>query len=249
MTMAAWEPIASVLLQQQRVIRCDFRGQLLSPGPAPATIAGHAADVVAVLDALGIDAAHVVGTSFGGFVGITLAATAPSRVRSLVAGTTTAHLTDDDWEVALPLVEACRAAADGRGEGGRVLDVIAPVTYSPRFLDTNREMLEGRRALMSALPRSYFEGAAAIVALLQRLDLRALLPAIECSTLVLAAGDDRTFPLRHSQALAAAIRGARLAILDGAAHGVFSEEPARVAPIVASFLRRQERTAGHCADG
>ena len=133
MTMAMWEPIAAVLQPSYQVIRCDFRGQLLSPGPPPASIGAHAADVVAVLDALDVTRAHLVGTSFGGLVGIALAATCPSRVRSLVAGTTTAHLSEDEWKAALPLLEACRAAAAGEGDGGRIVDLIAPSTYSPRF--------------------------------------------------------------------------------------------------------------------
>jgi 3-oxoadipate enol-lactonase len=228
MTMAMWEPIAGVLQQTYRVIRCDFRGQLLSPGPPPTSIA--------VLDALGVARAHVVGTSFGGFVGLTLAASCPSRVQSLVAGTTTAYISDDEWRAALPLLDACRDAAAGSGDGGRIVDLIAPSTYSPAFLDANALLLAQRRALVSALPRAYFEGAAGIVALLDHLDLRPLLPAIECPTLVLAAGADRTFPLPHARALAAAIAGARLEVVDRAAHGMFMEEPARVAPLIAAFL-------------
>jgi pimeloyl-ACP methyl ester carboxylesterase len=244
MTIAAWEPIASALQPRYRVVRCDFRGQLLSPGPAPETIADHAADVTAVLDALGIESAHVVGTSFGALVGLALAATAPTRVRSLVAGTTTARMTDLEWQAALPLLDACRAAARGTGDGGRIIDLIAPVTYSTRFLETNRDMLAARRALVSTLPSAYFAGAAGIVGLLKDLDLRPLLPAIDCPTLVLAAGDDRTFPLAHSEALAAAIRGARLDVLAGAPHGVFVEDPARVVPAIARFLAdRQARSA------
>jgi len=241
MTMAMWEPIARGLAPTHRVIRCDFRGQLLSPGPAPTTIGAHAADVVAVLDALGVARAHIVGTSFGGFVGLVLAATVPSRIRSLVAGTTSAHLDEEDWRAAQPLLEVCRAAAAGTGDGARVLDLVAPVTYSERFLTAHAKLLDDRRGLLSKTAPEYFEGAAGIVALLEHLDLRPLLPAIECPTLVLAAECDRTFPPPHARALAAGIRGARLEMLGGASHGVFIEESARVMPIVSAFL---DETAG-----
>jgi 3-oxoadipate enol-lactonase len=236
MTMAMWEPIAAALQPDHQIVRCDFRGQLLSPGPAHTTIDAHAADVVAVLDALGIPRAHVVGTSFGGFVGIALAARCPSRVRSLVAGTTSAYLDDDDWQAAVPLLDACRAAAAGTGDGGRILDLVAPATYSEGFLAANAALLTARRGLLSVMPREYFDGAAGIVSLLERLDLRPLLPSIACPTLVLAAGGDRTFPLAHPRTLAAGIRGARLEVLEGASHGVFIEDAARVIPILASFL-------------
>jgi len=243
MTMAMWEPIAAMLQPRYRVVRCDFRGQLLSPGAAPTSIAAHAADLVDVLDRVGIARVHVVGTSFGGFVGITLAATCPSRVLSLVAGTTTACVGDEEWNAALPLLEACRAAAAGTGDPGRVLDLIAPATYSPQFLDANAALLAQRRTMLSTLPRAYFDGASAIVALLERLDLRPLLPSIACPTLVLAAGADRTFPPTHAHALAAGIRGARLEIVDGAPHGMFMETPARVAPIVTAFLAASDPAA------
>ncbi len=236
MTMAMWEPIAVALQRDYQVIRCDFRGQLLSPGVGPDTISGHADDVIAVLDALGVARAHVVGTSFGGFIGITLAATRHSRVRSLVAGTTTAYIGDEEWRAARPLVDACRASMAGRGDPGRILDLVSPVTYSPRFLAANAALLDERRLLLSMMPQAYFEGAASIVALLEHLDLRPLLARIDCPTLVLAARNDRTFPPAHAQALAAGIRGARLEILDDASHGVFIEEAGRVAPLLASFL-------------
>ena len=229
MTMAAWDPIASVLQQRYRVIRCDFRGQLMSPGAAPASLDGHVADVLDVLDALGLDATHVVGTSFGGLVGIALAATAPARVRSLVAGTTTAHVTGEEWDAAMPLFDACRAAAEGSGDPGRVLDLIAPATYSPAYLAANRQVRQCRPGLY--------------------LDLRPLLSSIRCPTLVLAAGEDRTFPLPHSQALATAIAGARLEVLEGAPHGVFAEDPSRVTAVVETFLAEPADTAGLRAHG
>ena len=53
MSIAAWEPIARRLAERHRVIRCDFRGQLLSPGPPRASMEEHADDVAALLDALG----------------------------------------------------------------------------------------------------------------------------------------------------------------------------------------------------
>jgi pimeloyl-ACP methyl ester carboxylesterase len=85
MSYPAWEPLAGPLSGRFRLVRCDFRGQLLSPGPAPTTLEGHAADLLQLLDALQIESAHVAGVSLGALVGVTLAAGAPQRVRSLIA--------------------------------------------------------------------------------------------------------------------------------------------------------------------
>ena len=89
MSMAAWEPIARRLAARHRVIRCDFRGQLLSPGPPCASMEDHADDVAALLDALGETRVDVVAASFGAYVGLLLAARHPERVHSLVAATVT----------------------------------------------------------------------------------------------------------------------------------------------------------------
>ncbi len=80
MSLRAWEPVVTRLRTQFTVIRCDLRGQLLSPGAPPATLSGHADDVCALLDHLGIGQAHVAGASFGALVGITCAAHHLARV-------------------------------------------------------------------------------------------------------------------------------------------------------------------------
>lgn len=63
----------------------DLRGRADSFGVAgPSSVAQHADDLVAVLDAFGLDRVHVLGMSMGGFVGVELATRFPDRVRSLV---------------------------------------------------------------------------------------------------------------------------------------------------------------------
>jgi pimeloyl-ACP methyl ester carboxylesterase len=63
----------------------DLRGRGDSVDVAgPSSMAQHAEDMVAVLDALGLDAVHVVGMSMGGFVAVHLAHLHPERVKSLV---------------------------------------------------------------------------------------------------------------------------------------------------------------------
>jgi pimeloyl-ACP methyl ester carboxylesterase len=67
------------------LIAPDLRGRGDSVGVAgPSSIGRHAADMVTVLDHLGLDAAHVCGMSMGGFVAVELAAAYPARVRSLI---------------------------------------------------------------------------------------------------------------------------------------------------------------------
>lgn len=236
MTMVAWEPIAAPLSASYRVIRCDLRGQLMSPAvPAP-SIDAHVDDVVRLLDALEIERAHVLGTSFGGFVGMLLAARHPARVRSLVLATTSPYISDEDWAAGKVVGEACRAAAEGRGDGGRVMDLLIPVTFTERYRTENAAVLQARRNMSGMLPASYYAGAAGILAAMEGLDLRPTLAEIVCPTLVIAGAEDRMFPPDRARVMADGIRGASLVVLPGAAHGVVIEEPQRALDAVREFL-------------
>lgn len=79
--------LARRLTARFRVVLIDRRGSGRSPmaDPRPVPVARHAADVVAVLDALGIDRAVVVGHSFGGVVALRVAADHPIRTSAIVA--------------------------------------------------------------------------------------------------------------------------------------------------------------------
>lgn len=78
-----------------RVLALDLRGRGQSDAPVDGyRMADHAADVLGLLDALGLERAVLVGHSFGGLLGLYLAATAPDCVERLVvldAGLSTAH--------------------------------------------------------------------------------------------------------------------------------------------------------------
>lgn len=239
MTMGAWEAVAVPLGEDFRVVRCDFRGQIFSPGEPEPRLEAHAADVIALLDVLEIDRVHVAGTSFGGFVALKLAALHPERVASIAVVAAGERITPGVWEGSVKAREAALAAAAGTGDGGRVLDLILPVTYSPAYLEEKAELLGAHRRQTALLPRVWFQGIAGILSALEGLDLTPDLPRIQCPALIVAGQDDRMFPLEHSQALASGIPGARLAVVPGGSHGVVIERPAEVAGLLLDFLLGQ----------
>jgi 3-oxoadipate enol-lactonase len=236
MTMGAWEAVAAPLGEDFRVIRCDFRGQIFSPGEPEPNLEAHAADVIALLDELGVDRVHVAGTSFGGFVALKLAALHPGRVASVVVVAAAERITPGLWEGSVKTREAALAAAAGTGDGGRVLDFVLPATYSPAYLEANAGTLGAHRRQTALLPRIWFLGIAGILSALEGLDLTPDLPRIQCPALIVAGEEDRMFPLDHSQALAAGIPGARLAVVPGGSHGMVIERPGEVAGILREFL-------------
>jgi 3-oxoadipate enol-lactonase len=235
MSASAWEPIAAPLRQRWTVLRCDFRGQLRSPGEPPLDLAGHVAELVSLLDGLGIERVHVAGTSFGAFSGLVLAALHPRRVMSLSAITASDRLTGEVRQGLITVRRLCQEAVAG-GDGGRVFDVVAPATFSTAWLQQNEAALAERRRQVAALPALWFAGLARLVAAVENLDLQPLLPRIACPVLVIGGSEDRTFPVEHSVALSAAIPGAALEVLAGGSHGLVLERAAEVAALVDAFL-------------
>jgi pimeloyl-ACP methyl ester carboxylesterase len=234
MTMGAWETIAAALGDDFRVIRCDFRGQIFSPGEPEPRLETHVADVIALLDSLGIDRVHMAGTSFGGFVALKLAVLHPGRVASIAVIAAGERITPRVWEGSANARETALAAAVGTGDGGRVLDFVLP--YSSGYLEANAELLGAHRRQTALLPRIWFLGIAGILSSLEGVDLTPDLPRIQCPALIVAGEEDRMFPLEHSQALASGIPGARLAVVPGGSHGMVIEQPGKVTEILRGFL-------------
>src|SRR5262245_5187259 len=81
---ALWEPQVPALARRFRVVRYDHRGHGRSPvRPGPYELADLGGDLVALLDRLGVERAHVCGLSLGGMVSMWVAAHAPDRVDRL----------------------------------------------------------------------------------------------------------------------------------------------------------------------
>ncbi len=235
MTISSWERIAALLEDAYRSIRCDLRGQLLSPGEPEPHLDAHVADLIALLDFLGVERVHAAGTSYGALAALRLAALHPDRMASVTAVTAGERITQKFWQATARVREAALAAAAG-GDGGRVLDLIFPATYSPEYLETHAAVLAAHRRQTALLPPIWFLGLARLLSSLEGLDLTPDLPRIECPALIVAGERDTMFRLDHSRALAAAIPGARLEIVPGGSHGLVIEQPERVVEILRGFL-------------
>jgi 3-oxoadipate enol-lactonase len=94
-----WEPVMSELATGRRVFAYDIRGHGHAAGsPVPFTMDDTAADLVGVLDALGLERAHVVGLSYGGGIAQTAAVRHPERFASLALLATTDFPFTDAFE-------------------------------------------------------------------------------------------------------------------------------------------------------
>lgn len=91
---AMWYPVLDELSQEHRVISFDNRGTGKSSPMRKITVADMARDAFAVMDAAGVESAHLYGVSMGGGIVLEMARTQPERVRSLLLGCTLAKTPD-----------------------------------------------------------------------------------------------------------------------------------------------------------
>lgn len=219
-SMDWWEPDFCRLLTGRHVIRYDHRDTGESPSYPPGrpgyTGDDLVRDALAVLDQVGVAAAHVVGISMGGALAQVLTLDHPDRVLSLTAIATTAGAGDPD----LP---GMTASFDGLSEPDWSDDA-AVVAY----------LVETQRAV-SAAPFDEAEIRAIATLAVARTKnnessqrnhydtegsgpWRHRLGEIAVPTLVLHGDEDPLFPLPHGEALAREIPGARLVVLPRTGH-------------------------------
>lgn len=239
MSAASWRPVAEPLAESFTVIRCDLRGQLMSPGSPPMDVGEHVDDVVEVLDELGFGPVDVLATSFGGAVGALLAARHPSRVRSLL----TVASADGFTDVMATEVARWRAGVLQSLEGGDrgvLSDVLEPVVYSEAWVAAHREDRALRRQQIAALPRQWFEDLIGLLDSAESYSIGGELGDVRCPTLVVAAEFDGFVPLNRCRGLADQIPGAEYKIIKGAGHAVVVEQPDAIVDLALEFFGAHE---------
>lgn len=222
MTTQSWALETRELSKRRRCVMHDFRGQLRSGKPKVLRMDEHVNDLVALLDLLSIERADVAGTSYGGEVGMMLAARHPDRVKRLTVITSVSHVGEElrrkieGW-----IGTALTSPQD-------IFEATMRDNYSPEFLEEHPEVVFAARERLRALPPEYFTSLADLCEAFLRLDIDDELPRIECPTLVVAAEKDTLKPVAYSEFITARIAGAELQVVPDAGHAVVIENPAAV---------------------
>jgi 3-oxoadipate enol-lactonase len=233
-TALTWgEPFLGPLRQDFETIVYDHRGiGESSRMDEQFTIAQLAEDAAALLDALEIDSAHVLGISMGGMVAQELALTHPERVRTLVLGCT--YCGGDGS--ALTGEDVMRKLAEGMSSGDRERAIRAAweANVSPSFAadaDAYTRFLEiaRRRAVAVEVIMAQMQAIAGH-------DTSARLPSIELPTLVLHGTLDQMLPVQNGHLIAGLIPDSRLEIFDRIGHLFFWEQPERSAELVRAHV-------------
>ena len=227
---ASWFRQTEVLSKEHRVITVDNRGAGDSAGApgAPYTVELMTSDCLAVLDAAGVERAHVVGMSMGGLMAQELAISHPERVGSLCLIATHPGTADGVWP---PEVFEFLAARQGMSpEQSREFSI--PFNYAAT---TSRELIEQDWAVRlegTAGPEGYAaQGGTAVWAGLSRL------PQITAPTMVMYGTEDRLVHPGNGERIAGAIPGATLVPVEGANHVLTTDQPETVNQLLLGWFR------------
>jgi 3-oxoadipate enol-lactonase len=223
-------------VRHYRIITLDNRGVGRSDKPlGPYDLERMALDAIEVLDAAGVDSAHVMGASMGGVIAQILAVRHPERVRSLVlACTACRHQGWRRW-----LLE--QWAEEARDQGMRVW-----AQHNLRWIIGPRSMRRfwpAFNALSGVFVSAPAHAFVAQVRAILDIDegLRDEVPDHAPPTLVICGSQDILTPQSDSEELAELIPGAELVVVRGASHGFMVEAAPAFNRVVGEFLGRVVR--------
>jgi pyruvate dehydrogenase E2 component (dihydrolipoamide acetyltransferase) len=232
---SGWNLQLRDLALDRRAIAPDPRGTGAStdPGDEPLSVERLARDVIELFDALAIERAQLVGSSLGSAVALEAAIAAPERVERLVL-ISPAVEPDPRLLAALDSFAHVAEAADATTR----LRAMAPWLFGRAFLADAEGTERAIRTMVGV--------AARIPARTLRRQLTALagwlgtrggeIAKLEPPALVIVGSEDLLTPPASAEALCAAIPGARLEVIDGAAHAPMVEAPDRLHALLRDFL-------------
>ncbi len=231
--LSMWDPQVGPLEASLRLVRCDLRGHGGSPvPPGPYRIADLGADLLALLDDLGVERAHLGGLSLGAMVALWVAQHAPERVDRLVLLCTSARMGP-------PGLYAERARTVRAHGTASVADAVVGRWFTRAYADAHPATLDRMRAMVAATPA---EGYAACCEALDALDLVSDLGRVRAPTLVVAGADDPATPAaEHGARIAEGVPEGRLVVLTDAAHLANVEQAAAVSALILEHLAATPR--------
>jgi 3-oxoadipate enol-lactonase len=208
-TQELWDRQLPGLVDRFRVLTYDHPGHGASELPKqPFTVESLARALLGLLDELALGRVSVCGVSIGAMAAMAVALEAPERVERLVLSCTSAYIGPPErWTERARIV---------RAEGMEAIaDTVVVNWFTPELPRDHPETVARFRAMLAAAPP---EGYARCCEALATWDARERLSAIAAPVLVVAGAEDRATPLEHAELIASRIPGARLHVLERAAH-------------------------------
>lgn len=228
-----WFKQTAELSRNFRVITFDPRGVSASDKPeGPQTISLLADDVAQLLDTIGIESAHIVGASFGGFVAQEFALKFPALTRKLVLCCTS--FGGPNHVVPAPETLAALASTKGLNSEARMRENLL-LAFTPEYVQTQVAEVDHivhLRATNEVPEHIYMSQLQAAMSF----NVESRLAEIKSPTLVLSGDADVIVPVENSRNLVQKIPGAQLRIVAGGSHTFFIEQAAETNRIITEFL-------------
>lgn len=234
-----FEKLTPLVAEHFCVIDFDLPGYGESRGgPANLDMAGLADLVFAFIRAIGYDAAHVHGTSFGAMIGLMLAARHPEIIDRLVLSCFLARYDN----AARMMRQTWKRAARDSGMTA-VADLTSVAGFSRGYYDrpeAEAQLASMREAFSKNTPEAFIAGTEAI----ERTDLSPLVAKVAARTLLLAGSEDNMTPYKPSSSgvgffqIKDMLASCECVVLEECGHYLVIEQPARAAKEIARFLHR-----------
>jgi len=223
-----WAGTVAALRGEFRVIAPDLRGYGATPAVARVTMRELADDVEALLDALGVERAAVVGLSMGGLIAMELATANPARWTKLGLVATTAEPVDDDERDARHAL-ADRIAAEGMAPQ---VDAMLPQLFAPGAPEAAVAPIEATMRATDPVG-----AAAALRGRAARPDYRPGLRALRMPAFVCTGTEDPYSTASVTRTILDCVPHATHVSLAGVGHLPNLEAPAAFDAALAGFLR------------
>lgn len=228
--LGLWKPQMAALTRRYRVLRFDTRGHGGSSAPdGPYDFNMLSDDVLGLMDALGVERAHVIGISLGGMIGQHLALDAPERVDRLVLVSTTSGYGPEAQELWAARIEAVRLGGMG--------PLVAPTLerwFTPPYRAAHPDLMAMIGGQIRLTPAAGYVGCGQAI---PTMDTTARLNEIACPTLVIAGAEDAGTPPAMGRKIADNIPGARFELIESAAHLCNVEQAETFNRLLLDFLR------------
>lgn len=230
-----WFKQTDELAQHFRVITFDPRGVSASDKPQGSQTIGLLADDVAnLLQTMGVESAHIVGASFGGFVAQEFALKYPSMTRKLVLCCTSFGGPNH----VVPAPETLQALASTKGLNSEErMRANLLIAFTPEYVRTQVEEVDRivhLRATNDVPEHVYLSQLQAAMSF----NAEDRVDRIDKPTLVLSGDTDVIVPSQNSCNLAARIPNATLCLIEGGSHTFFIEQAREFNHLVTEFLLR-----------
>ncbi|MDR7235983.1 alpha/beta fold hydrolase [Neobacillus drentensis] len=234
----SWFRTLPALSEHYKVITFDNRGTGLSDKPnTPYSIAQMAEDAKCVMDAAGVDSAHVYGISMGGMIAQRLALMYPEKVRSLILGCTTSggvNHVQPGADVSMLMLSRGSSVATPE----EMAWATVPILYSHEFIENQRDLVAEdiqKRIEIPVLPYAYMLQLQACLAH----DTYNKIDQIKAPTLVIHGDEDKLVPYQNGVTLAEKIPNAEFLTIQGAGHIYITEANDLVNERVLEFIKKQ----------